>query len=191
MVQEPDFLQEKPKSEEKPFLSPATIFLIVAVVIFVIVMGIALFRQNQTRPVVGDAAPGFQVTGYDGQIYRSEDLLGQIVIVNFWANWCAPCHAEAPGLEQIHREYADEGVLMLGVNWLDIESQAMSFINRYELSYPNAPDTGELLYNAFRVQAMPETFVIGRDGRIAAVYIGAVGYDNLAELLNGLLAEGA
>jgi cytochrome c biogenesis protein CcmG, thiol:disulfide interchange protein DsbE len=190
MIQEPEFLQEKPKTEEKSLLSPATIFLIVALVLFVVIMGIALFRQNQTQPRVGDTAPSFEVTSYDGQVYKSEDLLGQIVIVNLWANWCAPCHFEAPGFEQIYREYADEGVLLLGVNWLDIESEAMSFINRYDLSYPNAPDTGELVYNAFHVQAMPETFVIGRDGRIAGVFIGGVTYDQLAQLLDSLLAEG-
>jgi peroxiredoxin len=190
MVEEPDFLQEKTKTESKPFLSPATIFLIVALVIFFVVMGIALFRQNQTYHV-GDTAPAFEVTSYNGEVFRSSDLLGQIVIVNLWANWCAPCHYEAPGLEQIYREYADDGVLILGMNWLDIESEAMSFINRYELTYPNAPDTGELVYNAFRAQALPETYVIGRDGKLAAIHIGPVTYDQLAKLLNDLLAEGA
>jgi cytochrome c biogenesis protein CcmG, thiol:disulfide interchange protein DsbE len=79
---------------------------------------------------------------------------------------------------------------LIGMNWLDIESEAMSFINRYDLTYINAPDTDEQMYNAFRVQAMPETFVIGRDGKIAQVYVGAVSYDGLSQLLDTLL-EGA
>lgn len=190
MVQEPEFLQENPVSENKPFFTPGTIALIVGLVVFVIVMGIALFRQNQTRPLIGEPAPSFVIESYDGRTINSEDLRGQIVIVNLWANWCAPCHAEAPALEQIHREYADDGVVLIGMNWLDIESEALSFINRYNISYINAPDTDEQMYNAFRVQAMPETFVIGRDGKIAQVYIGGVTYDGLAEVLNRLL-EGA
>ena len=190
MVEEPDFLQEQIEVETKPFLTPATIFLIVALVIFFAVMGVALFRQNQIYHV-GDTAPVFEVTSYNGEVYNSQDLRGQIVIVNLWANWCAPCHYEAPGLDQIYREYADDGVLILGMNWLDIESEAMSFINRYELSYPNAPDTGEVVYNAFRAQGLPETYVIGRDGTIAAIYIGPVTYDQLSTLLNGMLTEGA
>lgn len=143
------------------------------------------------RPVAGEIAPQFSVTSYTGEVYSSESLRGQIVILNFWANWCAPCHAEAPDFEQIYREYADDGVIILGMNWLDSDEAALSFIERYELSYPNAPDIDETVYNAFQVQGMPQSFVIGRDGRIVSVYLGAVTYDNLAEVLNDLIDEGA
>jgi cytochrome c biogenesis protein CcmG, thiol:disulfide interchange protein DsbE len=190
MVQEPEFLQEKPKNEGVSFFSPVTISLLVALLVFVVIMGIALFRQNQVQPLTGEVAPSFTIETYGGETIRSEDLRGQIVIINFWANWCAPCHVEAPALEQIQRDFADKGVVLIGMNWLDIESEAFSFIERYDLTYRNAPDTDEQMYRAFRVQGMPETFVIGRDGKIVQLYIGAVTYDGLAELLNTLL-EGA
>ena len=191
MVQEPDFLQAKAENNEtkKSFLSPASLFLIAALLVSVLVIGLALFRRNQTQPVMGDTAPDFELTSYDGQSYRLEELRGRIVILNFWANWCAPCHAEAPQLEQIYREYVEEGVLLLGINWLDIESEALSFIERYDLTYPNASDTGERLYNAYHVQGLPETFVIDTQGKIAATFIGAVTYEQLSAVLNRLLGE--
>jgi cytochrome c biogenesis protein CcmG/thiol:disulfide interchange protein DsbE len=191
MVQEPDFLQVKAENNEtkKSFLSSASFFLIAALLVFVLVIGIALFRRNQAQPVMGDTAPDFELTSYDGQSYRLEELRGRIVILNFWANWCAPCHAEAPQLEQVYREYADNGVLLLGINWLDIESEALSFIERYDLSYPSASDAGEHAYNAYHVQGLPETFVIDSQGKIAATFIGAVTYEQLSAVLDRLLGE--
>jgi peroxiredoxin len=158
MIQEPDFL-------------------LAALLISMLLLGLALFRRNQTQPLAGNTAPSFDVVSYNGQRYRLEDLCGRIVILNFWANWCAPCHAEAPGLEQIYLDYADDGLLLLGINWLDIESDALSFIQTYDLTYPTAPDTGERAYNAYHIQGLPETFVIDPDGKIAATFIGAVTYE--------------
>ncbi|MGJ3240227.1 MAG: TlpA family protein disulfide reductase [Anaerolineae bacterium] len=189
MVQEPEFLQDKPKvdhpeAKEIPF---GTISLMLAIVVVVAVLGVQLFRQNQVQPVPGERAPQFEVVSYDGDTYTLNDLRGQIVIVNMWASWCGPCHEEADDLQQIHEDYASEGVLMLGVNWLDIDSEALDFIDYYGITYPNAPDMGERVYNAFNVQGMPETFVIGRDGIVRATFLGGTNYEALASAIDEIL----
>jgi cytochrome c biogenesis protein CcmG/thiol:disulfide interchange protein DsbE len=193
MVQEPNFLQEKTKTESgepNPFFSVWTITLIIGMAILVGVLAIQLFQQNQTQPLPGTTAPQFDLEAYDGTVYDLSELGGKIVVVNLWASWCVPCHAEAPALEQIHLEYADKEVLMLGVNWLDIENEAMNFINRYHITYPNAPDVGEKFHQAYNIQGPPETFVIDQNGTIAATFIGMLTYDQLAEALDELIARG-
>lgn len=192
MVQEPDFLREKPKNTDptKRFLTPGTILLMIALVTFIAILGLQLFRQNQVQPLPGHAAPEFELVSYDGISYRLSELRGTIVVVNLWASWCVPCHTEAPDLEQIHLEYADRGVLLIGVNWLDVENEAFAFMNRYHITYPNAPDVGEKFFEAYNIQGPPETFVIDRNGIIAASFIGLLTYDQLANALDDLLARG-
>ncbi|MEO1646432.1 MAG: redoxin domain-containing protein, partial [Chloroflexota bacterium] len=97
-IQEPEFLQNgKPKTDDTSttFFTPANIFLMTAVIVFVSVMGIQLFNQNQGRPLPGDRAPSFAVTTYDGEEITLDSLDGQIVVLNLWASWCGPCHEEA------------------------------------------------------------------------------------------------
>jgi len=190
MVQEPEFLQQASTPDQKPFsFTPGTIILIVGVIMVIAVLGIQLSRQNQLQPIPGERAPNFTITTYDGEVYDSRDMRGDIIIVNLWASWCAPCHAEADDFQQIHEDYASEGVVLLGVNWLDIDSEAQEFIDFYEITYPNAPDLGEAIYEAFNVQGMPETFVIGRDGIVRATFLGGTTYEALSTILNQLLAE--
>ncbi len=191
MVQEPEFLKEKPKNTtaKASKLTPATVFLMVGLAVFFSVMGIQLFRQNQTQPYTGDRAPNFELTSYDGDTYNLRDLRGQIVVVNLWASWCGPCHEEAEDLQQIHEDYASDGVLMIGVNWLDIDSEALDFIDFYGITYPNAPDIGEAFYEAYNIQGPPETFIIGRDGIVQATFIGGTTYEAIATILNDMLAE--
>lgn len=189
MVQEPEFLQEKTKKTGITF-TPGTIFLMVGVVVFISVMGLQLFRQNQTQPYAGDRAPNFELTSYDGDTYNLRDLRGQIVIVNLWANWCPPCHAEAEDLQQVHEDYSANDVLMIGVNWLDSDRVALDFIEFYGITYPNASDVGEAFYEAYNIQGPPETFIIGRDGIVQATFIGGTTYEAIATILDDLLAEG-
>lgn len=192
MVQEPEFLQEKPKntgSDSKSILTPGTIFLLIGIVVFFSVMGIQLFRQNQTQPITGDRAPDFELVSYEGDTYHLRELSDKIVVVNLWASWCAPCHAEAEDLQQIHEDYEANGVLMIGVNWLDIDEEALEFVDFYGITYPNAPDLGERFHQAYKIQGPPETFIIGRDGIIKATFIGGTTYEAISRVLNEILAE--
>lgn len=98
-----------------------------------------------------------------------EDYRGKVVVLNFWASWCPPCRDEAPLLERWHRRIQGQGGTVLGVNALDSTGDARQFVERYGISYPNLRDASGERLRPFGIVAYPETFVIDRRGRIAAV----------------------
>jgi cytochrome c biogenesis protein CcmG, thiol:disulfide interchange protein DsbE len=102
------------------------------------------------------------------------DYRGQVVVLNFWASWCKPCRAESPLLERWHRRILARGGTVLGVDMQDVTGSAQAFIDEYGLSYPMLKDKEGEGVEKFGVVAYPETFVIDRRGRIAAVQRGPV-----------------
>jgi cytochrome c biogenesis protein CcmG/thiol:disulfide interchange protein DsbE len=135
-------------------------------------VGFGLVRAQQGPVGVGDRAPHFTLQTFDGRQIDTADLGGQVIVVNFWASWCKPCEQEALELELASQMYKDQGVVFLGVDYVDTESEALAYIERFAITYPNGPDLGTRISQAFRTRGVPETFVIGSNGRIAAVRIG-------------------
>ena len=102
-----------------------------------------------------------------------EDLLGKPVVVNFWASWCIPCREEAPLLERAWKAYREDGVIFLGVNIKDGESDALRFVNEFGITYPNVRDLDQTFTKGFGLKGLPETFFV--DHRWT--FIGAVSGD--------------
>lgn len=93
---------------------------------------------------------------------------GKVVVLNFWASWCVPCRQEAPLLERWQHAFAGRGATVLGVDVLDVTSDAQSFIHSFGLTYPIVRDRDGSTLKSFQVLGYPETLVIDRQGRIAA-----------------------
>jgi cytochrome c biogenesis protein CcmG/thiol:disulfide interchange protein DsbE len=143
-------------------------------------LAFGLLRAQQGPVGVGQRAPDFSLTTFDGRRYDTRDLRGQVVVVNFWASWCKPCEQEARVLEQAHQLYKDQGVVFLGVDYVDIEREALAYLERFEITYPNGPDLRTSISQSFRTRGVPETYVIDAAGRIRSVKIGP--YSSLAEI---------
>lgn len=143
-----------------------------------------LFSQ---RSLEGGPAPGFTLSLFDGGEVSLLDFRGQVVVLNFWASWCTPCREEAPALEQIWREYQAERLSVVGVNIKDARANAMAFIDEFEISYPNGPDSYNRISGSYRVYKVPETFVINVDGEIATRFVGPVAEEQLRDVLKELL----
>ena len=179
---------EKPKNDDIPQgITRGTLLVILALVAVMMLVGIRSFRPNQIK--IGSNAPDYTLRTFDGDLYTLQDSRGQIILLNFWGNWCAPCHAEAPDLQDIYEEYADDGVLLLGVNYIDVAPDAIAFIEQYAITYPNGPDVAEKIAQTYNLQSTPQTYVIGRDGRLTHIFIGQVNYEMLAEAIESLLAQ--
>jgi peroxiredoxin len=139
------------------------------------------------RPRVGEPAPGFSVMTLDGSRLSLSDLRGQVTVINFWSPECAPCEEEIPDLQAVWEEYRSKGVAFLGISFPELEAAVQDMINDLGVTYPNALDL--VAPAAYQITGIPETFVIGPQGRVAYVQIGPVTAERLREELDLLLAE--
>lgn len=122
----------------------------------------------------GDPAPAYAAPSMAGDTLVLAELRGSVVMLNIWATWCAPCREEMPGLQQLHREYADAGLRVIGVS-IDasgMASEIRHFTDAYGIDFTILHDPAESVMRAFRARAVPETFLIDRDGRVVRRWIG-------------------
>jgi len=159
---------------QKPSGPPKAAYLTLGlIVVFVAFIAWGLSDANRTQPFEGEA-PDFALTlfdGYDGGLGTSSvalsDLRGKVVLLNFWASWCVPCEEEAPELEAAWRRYKDRGVVFIGIDWTDNEADALNYLKRFDISYPNGPDLGSKISQPlYRIQGVPETFIIDQKGDV-------------------------
>lgn len=137
-------------------------------------------------------APEFSGELLDGSAFDSTSLAGDIVVLNFWGSWCAPCRIETPEFQMVYEEVGAEGVQFLGVDVKDERQLAIAFYADKGVEYPSLFDPrGEvaLAFRGFPANAVPSTILIDRDGRVAAVYTAAVAAEDLRSALSALLAE--
>ncbi len=149
-------------------------------------VGFGLYR-TQAGPVSSGPAPEFTLTTFDGESIALADLKGQVVVVNFWASWCKPCEEEAATLEAGWEQYRDQGVMFLGVDYVDTEPEARAYLKRFAITYPNGPDLGTRISQAFRIRGVPETYFVDRQGTIVRVKIGPIEMTELRSILDPLV----
>lgn len=184
------FEPENTASKPRRGLSLGSIVLIAGILLTAVVFGIALARQNQTQPQSGPA-PDFTLTTLDGDTIRLSDLRGKVVVINFWASWCGPCRVEAPALQKVYERYRDRGVEFLGVAWTDTERGARAFIAEFNQTYPNGLDLGTKLAELYRIQGVPETFIVNQNGQIVQFIMQPITEQSLSAILDRVLANGA
>lgn len=139
-----------------------------------VILALGLLRSQEGPASVGKSAPDFVLTAFDGQQYDSKALRGKVIVLNFWASWCKPCEQEAADLESAWRFYQPGGeVVFLGVDYVDTEPEAMDYLRKFDISYPNGPDLGTRISQAYRIVGVPETYIIGRDGVLAHAQVGS------------------
>jgi cytochrome c biogenesis protein CcmG, thiol:disulfide interchange protein DsbE len=186
--------EEMMDQEEQPkkFLTPGTIFMIVAIVVFAAVMGVQLAKQRETQPTSGKA-PDFVLNTFDGQQIKLSELRGKIVVLNFWASWCGPCEAEALDLESAWKYYEPTGeVVFLGVAYADNGPRSIAFLERFGVTYLNGPDQGTVISERYNIEGVPETFIIDKNGEVAQFIYAPIKREQLINIVDGLLeGEGA
>jgi peroxiredoxin len=138
-----------------------------------------------------EKAPNLEFTTFDGKHFDVKDYLGDLVVINFWASWCGPCRLEARIFEHAYRKYsASAGVIFVGMAVSDREGAARNFVKEFAISYPNGIDDTGIVSRVWGIFAIPQTFVLDRQGRIASVYVGAITEDEIFdEVLGRLISE--
>ncbi len=133
----------------------------------------------------GAIAPGFTAPGYGGAPLSLAEFRGHPVVLNFWASWCPPCREEMPALEAAYRKYQAQGVVVIGIDGAtDTWSASRTFLSVRGVTYPVARDDRGQIGQSYHVTALPTTYFIRADGRIAGVALtgGFTGKDGAQEL---------
>jgi cytochrome c biogenesis protein CcmG/thiol:disulfide interchange protein DsbE len=131
--------------------------------------------------------PGLERDGNPIPGIAAADFRGQVTLVNVWASWCIPCHDEAPLLLALA---GDARIRVVGINYKDQPDNARRFLNRYGNPFAAAgADHNGRTAIEWGVYGVPETFLVGRDGRIAYKLVGPIGAENLAKELKPAIAK--
>ena len=131
----------------------------------------------------------FTLKDIDGKTVRLSDYAGRVVLLDFWATWCAPCKVEIPGFIDMYRKYKSRGFEVVGVVVLDQFVNAGPFAKQFKMNYTILDGVDrEDIENAYGpLFALPTTFIIGRDGRICGKHIGLTSSDTFDAAITSLL----
>lgn len=142
-----------------------------------------------SSPLLGKSAPDFSlpVLNGNGTKLHLASLKGKVVMVNFWASWCEPCQQEASALQQAWTKWQSKGVVLLGVDGAESESDALNFVHQHGITYQSVRDSidgGTAI--SYGATANPETFFVNQNGIVVARWIGPISEQNVQTELTKL-----
>jgi peroxiredoxin len=149
------------------------------VIVVALLVGCTQVSNRQAASVKSEKdrrrAPDFALKDMNGQTAKLSDYRGKVVLVNFWATWCSPCQVEIPWFKSFEQSYKDRDFAVLGVSMDDDGWTAVKpYLVDHKINYRVVIGTEELTQLYGGVDALPTTFIIDREGRIASVHIGLV-----------------
>lgn len=166
------------------------LLVIVSAVGYVAIRGV-LWGLRPAAPELGDVAPGFVATGPRGERVELEALRGKVVLLDFWATWCAGCVAFAPVTKRLHADYSPHGFVLVGVNQEPgDDARVRDFAADRGLSYPIVTDPGDIS-EKYGVHSLPSYVLIDRAGRVRAIHHHMASEPQLRKQIETLLSGGA
>jgi cytochrome c biogenesis protein CcmG, thiol:disulfide interchange protein DsbE len=149
----------------------------------VLVLGVSLAwvvsgTLNDGIVRVGETAPDFKVTTESGRTITPENFGGKLLVLNFWASWCQPCVQEVPSLEVFSRQFASEGVVVLGVSVDKNEKLYHQFLQQFPVTFQVARDPSWDIAANYGTFQLPETYIIDSSGKVVQKVIAAQNWMN-------------
>jgi cytochrome c biogenesis protein CcmG, thiol:disulfide interchange protein DsbE len=190
-------------SSEEPGKKRRNVFILLPLLAFIALAALFLYRLGTGDPSVLPSAlighpapvtdlpplPGVERNGKPIPGVSNATFQGAVTLVNVWASWCVPCRDEVPFLEQLSK---DKRIQLVGINYKDAPEDARRFLNRFGNPFiANGRDASGRTSIDWGVYGVPETYLIGRDGRIAYKLVGPVTADNLVRTLEPEIAKAA
>lgn len=175
----------------KKLLAGIGVSLIITVVVFFIY---ALDKRDTLHEIpsvlIGKSAADFKITTFSGEEISLSQYKGKPVLLNFFASWCVGCGQEARILEAAHRTYTPKGGVFIGIAINDTREAALGFIRKYGKTYILAQDhIGGDIALEYGVAAIPETFLIDKNGIIQHRQVGAIEYETIARFMESELGK--
>ncbi|MFJ7940111.1 thiol-disulfide oxidoreductase ResA [Peribacillus sp. NPDC096622] len=122
----------------------------------------------------GSDAPNFVLTDMEGKEHKLSDYKGKGVFLNFWGTYCKPCEYEMPYMENQYKNFKDQGVEILAVNVGESDYAVNNFITKHNLTFPVMIDKGREVENAYRVDILPVSFLVDKEGKVIDIITGAL-----------------
>lgn len=161
-----------------------------------------LIKNNQARTVTASAAdisavplemdypaPELDLTTLDGAPVSLADFRGNVVLVNLWATWCPPCRQEMPTLNSFYEQYKDQGFVLISIDQGETYEVVEPFVEEFGLTFPVWLDVNYLAEEAFKTVHLPSSYVIGRDGGVRLMWVGAISKTNLEKYVPVIILE--
>lgn len=144
-----------------------------ALIMMFVAFSLALYSQlHETVVNAGDKAPNFSITTDSGKTITARDFAGgKLLLLNFWATWCDTCIQEIPDLNQMARDLAPKGLVVLGVSVDQNAQQYKDFLQKVPLSYETARDPKETINTEYGTIQYPESYLIDRNGKVVEKFI--------------------
>lgn len=176
LTEQPLASPDEPSTPAPPARSVALwrLLFIAVPLIFIVFLALRLYKTNESERRASGEAPPFTFTTFEGETISLADLRGKGVVLNFWASWCDPCRAEAELLEATWQKEKDNGIVFIGLDYLDQEPAAKAYLAEYKVSYPNGPDIQSDAARRYGINGVPETFFIDPTGKIVHMVIGPI-----------------
>lgn len=145
---------------------------------------IASMEAEEARhPLAGLEAPDFTTSLLDGNAFQLSKLRGKVVVLDFWATWCGPCVQAMPVVTEVAQSMADSGVVVYAVNVGEQADEINEFLKKVKITVPIVLDPESKIAGAYQTEAIPQTILIGKDGRIEVVHVGFEGLDQFRQQL--------
>jgi len=141
-------------------------------VLFVALAWVIVNTMRERIVDVGDTAPSFTVTTQNGTRVSLDQFGGKVLLLNFWATWCAPCVQEVPSLNQLQKQLGNSGLVVLGVSVDRSESAYTTFLKRFNIVFPTSRDPQEDISASYGTYRFPESYLIDKNGKVLQKYIG-------------------
>ena len=139
--------------------------------------GLIIFSLRDTSAKEGEAAPPFTITTDSGEKVTPYSFGGKLLVLNFWATWCAPCVQEIPSLNQFQKKYADKGVVVVAISVDKNPNKYKAFLEKIPVSFATARDASADISAQYGTFQYPETYLI-KDGRVVHKYGNAENWTN-------------
>jgi len=135
-------------------------------------IGGLLITGSAYADIKSGPAPDFTLKSNSGSNLRLSEFRGEVVMINFWASWCAPCRQEMPLLDELYKQYQPMGFTILGVNVEEDSAQAKRMLKNIPVNFPVLFDNTSDVSKLYNVVAMPSTVLVDRDGNIRYLHQG-------------------
>lgn len=151
------------------------LFVVVAVIAFLFIM------QERTK-----RAPDFESKIYPNleETFNLNENIGTPILINFWASWCVPCEVEFPHIQKMREKYKKDDLIIFGINSFDLTEDAISFINRLNISFQTGPDPNGEINDLYEITGLPVTIFIDKKGIIQQKKIGYIDEETLEKWIS-------